>query len=84
MVAVVRFLANGLHGGVAKTLGKVTVLVSGDGMAWIGRTTSSPELAQIWTACRFGLFLAVLLRADDRLAVGKRQDRCSIKGSDPA
>ena len=41
MVAVVRFLANGLHGGVAKTLEKVTVLVSGDGLAWIGRTRRS-------------------------------------------
>ena len=28
-------------GGVAKTLEKVTVLVSGDGLAWIGRTTCS-------------------------------------------
>jgi len=41
MVAVVRFLANGLHGRVARLLGKATVPISDDGLAWIGRTTSS-------------------------------------------
>jgi len=44
-VAAVLFLANGLHGRVAKVLEKATVLVSDDGLAWIRRTACSPELA---------------------------------------
>ena len=40
-VAVVSFLAIGLHGRVAKALGKVTVSVSDDGLTWIGRTRCS-------------------------------------------
>ena len=73
MVAVVLFLANGLHGRVAKALGKVTVSVSDDGLAWIRRTGCSPELAQIWICCRFGLFLAVVVAVRARLTGGGRQ-----------
>ena len=43
-VAVVPFLAIGLHGRVAKALEKATVLVSDDGLARIRRTHCSPEL----------------------------------------
>jgi len=46
-VAVVSFLAIGLHGRVAKTLEKVTVSVSDDGLAWIGRTRCSPVCALV-------------------------------------
>jgi len=48
----VRFLANGLHGGVAKTLEKVTVLVSDDGLAWIGRTRCSLAAVCADLGCR--------------------------------
>ena len=40
-VAVVSFLAIGLHGRVAKVLEKTTVSVSDDGLAWIRRTACS-------------------------------------------
>jgi len=40
-VAVVSFLAIGLHGRVAKVLEKATVPISDDGLAWIGRTRRS-------------------------------------------
>ena len=60
-VAVVSFLANGLHGGVAKTLEKVTVLVSGDGLAWIGRTTCS--------LAAYALNLGLLARCSSSWAV---------------
>ena len=41
-VAVVRFLAVGLHRTVARILGKATVSVSDDDLAWIRRTRCSP------------------------------------------
>ena len=41
VVAVVLFLAIGLHGRVAKALEKVTVSVSDNGLAWIRRTACS-------------------------------------------
>ena len=42
VVAVVSFIAIGLHGRVARLLGKATVPISDDGLAWIGRTRCSP------------------------------------------
>ena len=55
-VAVVSFLAIGLHGRVAKVLEKATVLVSDDGLAWIRRTACSLAAGGadllIWAAIR--------------------------------
>ena len=47
-VAVVPFLAIGLHGRVAKMLEKATVLVSDDGLAWIRRTACSLAACVRW------------------------------------
>jgi len=61
-VAVVSFLAIGLHGRMAKALEKVTVSVSDDGLAWIGRTRrSSGEDGGGLDGARLSLLLLSLL-----------------------
>ena len=51
-VAVVSFLAIGLHGRVAKAMEKVTVSVSDDGLVWIRRTDCSLVACALDLNCR--------------------------------
>ena len=73
-VVVVRFLANGLHGGVAKTLEKATVPISDDGLAWIGRTRCS--LAAGGLLRRSGLLMTVRAQGRSGLMVKRGDTRC--------
>ena len=75
-VAVVPFLAIGLHGRVAKVLEKATVLVFDDGLAWIRRTRCSLAAYWIWAAircCGGELGLDLCTRAVVVAAVGVAQ-----------